>query len=129
MAGGAAVGVRIKRAYEPPGPEDGFRALVDRLWPRGVPRQALRIDAWWRELAPSAGLRRWFHADPARWPRFQARCREELDALPPSVVEPALRACARGTVTLLTAARDPERSHAGVLREWLRDAAGMGRSA
>jgi uncharacterized protein YeaO (DUF488 family) len=64
------VGVRIKRAYEEPGPSDGYRVLVDRLWPRGRSREALHLDAWSQELAPSDALRRWFGHDPARFAEF-----------------------------------------------------------
>lgn len=70
--------MRIKRAYEPALPGDGYRVLVDRLWPRGLSRARAKIDEWRRELAPSGALRRWFGHDPERWPEFQARYRREL---------------------------------------------------
>lgn len=109
------------RVYDPdPGP--GLRVLVDRLWPRGIPRHRLPLDAWWKDLAPSDGLRRWFHADrEGRWEEFARRYREELHAQPPAVIREALAACRRGPVILLTAAREPERSHAAVLRAWLEE--------
>ena len=73
--------IRIKRVYEAPAPDDGCRVLVDRLWPRGVRRDALHCDVWARDLAPSAGLRSWYHADPGdRWEEFRRRYTDELRA-------------------------------------------------
>ena len=110
--------VRIKRAYEPPEPDDGYRVLVDRLWPRGRSRDALRLDEWARELAPSTPLRKWFGHDPARWPEFEVRYRDELRA------EDAAAALARlaeraasSTVTLIYAARDTVHNEARVLAD------------
>lgn len=109
--------VRVRRVYDPPAPEDGFRVLVDRLWPRGLPRA--RVDLWMREVAPSDALRRWFGHDPARWPEFRRRYRAELAA---SEHLPELQALARrGRVTLLFAARDVTRNNAVVLAEFLED--------
>jgi len=106
--------LRIKRAYDPPAPEDGVRVLVDRLWPRGLKRDGARIDLWLKDVAPSAELRRWFGHDPAKWPGFQDRYRAEL-AGNPALDE--LRALLRQgkRVTLLFAARDTERNNAAVL--------------
>ena len=70
--------VLIKRAYEPPAPEDGVRVLIDRLWPRGVKKEALALDQWAKELAPSTALRQWFGHEPARWAEFQKRYAIEL---------------------------------------------------
>ena len=108
---------RIKRAYEPPGPEDGFRVLVDRLWPRGLSRRAAAIDLWLKEIAPSAELRRWFRHDPQRWAEFTRRYRVELRTAERSAAFERLRAAERekGTVTLLFAARDATHSHAAAL--------------
>ncbi len=110
--------LRIKRAYEPPGPEDGERILVDRLWPRGLTREKARIRAWLKDLAPGADLRRWFAHDPARWEEFRARFEREL-ASPER--QSALRDLAgrsrRGTVTLVFGARDEARNNAVVLKE------------
>lgn len=72
--------ILIQRAYEDPGPADGYRVLVDRVWPRGRSREALKLDQWARELAPSAALREWFGHDPKRWDVFQQRYRDELDS-------------------------------------------------
>jgi uncharacterized protein YeaO (DUF488 family) len=112
--------VRIRRVYEPPPPADGYRVLVDRLWPRGLSKEAARIDAWLRDLAPSDELRRWFGHDPARWPAFCARYRAELRAEPRRSLLADLASRARaGPVTLLYAARDPARNNAVVLRDAL----------
>lgn len=97
--------IRIKRVYEAPAPDDGCRVLVDRLWPRGVRRDALHCDVWARDLAPSAGLRSWYHADPGdRWEEFRRRYTDELRA------SQAVREFVRGiegadTVTLLYASK------------------------
>lgn len=113
--------IRLKRVYDPPEPSDGYRVLVDRLWPRGLRRDAANIDAWWRELAPSHELRRWVHADPRRWPDFRLRYLQELEVSPPEAVSLVDEARRHPALTLLTAVRDPERSHAAVLREWLQE--------
>jgi uncharacterized protein YeaO (DUF488 family) len=111
----------IKRAYEPPAAGDGWRVLVDRLWPRGVSKARLQLDAWVRDLAPSTKLRKWFNHDPDRWGEFARRYREELrvpeqEALLSSLVEQA----AHGTVTLIYGARDTEHNEAAVLQDVLR---------
>jgi uncharacterized protein YeaO (DUF488 family) len=114
------VAVGRKRIYEAPAPEDGYRVLVDRLWPRGVSRGAARVDEWARELAPSDELRRWFGHDPARFDEFSRRYREELRAHAEKLEE--LRRRAReGPVTIVFAARDAEHSNAAVLADFLRD--------
>lgn len=116
---------RIKRVYEPPAPDDGHRVLVDRLWPRGLARDAARIDAWLKEIAPSSGLRRWFGHDPERWPAFRDRYRAELSSAAGSALLERLRAAERahGTVTLLFAARDERHNHAAALLEMLAEQA------
>lgn len=108
----------IKRIYEPPAAADGYRVLIDRLWPRGLSKADARLDQWCRELAPSAELRRWFGHDPARWPEFRQRYTAELDARPAALAALAERARA-GPVTLLYAARDGRHCNAVVLRERL----------
>lgn len=112
--------IKTKRVYDKPAKTDGYRVLVDRLWPRGVGRTALRLNAWLKEAAPSAGLRRWFGHDPARWPEFQQRYRLELEAHP-DAWRPILARARRGTVTLLYGARDAARNNAIVLREVLEE--------
>jgi len=110
--------IRIKRIYDPPAPDDGRRVLVDRLWPRGLAKEAARIDEWLKEIAPSDALRTWFGHDPARWEEFRKRYREELKGH----VEPLERLRAeteKGTVTLLFAAKDTAHNNAVVLKELL----------
>ena len=115
----AELDVRLKRAYEPAAEDDGYRVLVDRLWPRGVSREKARLDEWARELAPSAELRRWFGHDPARFDEFRRRYREELTPRADELEE--LRGRARsGRLTLVFGARDTERNDAIVLAEILR---------
>jgi len=92
--------------------------LVDRLWPRGVRKDSLDVDAWLKEVAPSAELRRWFGHDPERWEEFRERYRAELDSRPDSA-QPLLDAMRGGPVVLLYAAKDTKHNNAIVLREWL----------
>ncbi len=113
--------VRIKRAYDPPAAEDGYRVLIDRVWPRGVSREDLRIDEWARDLAPSAELRRWFGHDPARFAEFRTRYRAELEGQAEKLTELRWRAQA-GTLTLVYGARDREHNNAVVVAELLRAA-------
>ena len=109
----------LKRAYEPASASDGYRVLIDRLWPRGVSRANARLDEWARELAPSTELRRWFGHDPARFAQFRGRYLEELAAQETKLRE--LRGRARtGTLTLVYGARDTEHNDAVVLAEILR---------
>jgi uncharacterized protein YeaO (DUF488 family) len=111
--------VRVKRIYDPPEAGDGYRVLVDRLWPRGVSRERARLDEWARELAPSDGLRRWFGHDPARFNEFRSRYLTELKDQPKGIAD--LRQRARsGPVTILYAARDEVHNEAVVLARLLR---------
>jgi uncharacterized protein YeaO (DUF488 family) len=113
------VDIRLKRAYEPAAPSDGYRVLVDRLWPRGVSKQDAELDAWEKELAPSAELREWFGHDPSRFAEFRRRYTAELRERRPRLA--ALRRRARaGTLTLVYAAHDSEHNDAVVLGEVLR---------
>jgi uncharacterized protein YeaO (DUF488 family) len=110
--------VKLKRAYEPRARSDGYRVLVERLWPRGVRKQALPLHAWAKEAAPSTALRRWFGHDPARWIEFRRRYREELADEPArSRVHELAERATMGTVTLVYASRDPEHNSAVVLRD------------
>ncbi|MDA8230009.1 MAG: DUF488 family protein [Magnetospirillum sp.] len=110
--------VRIRRIYDQPSAEDGTRVLVDRLWPRGLTKEAARVDRWLREIAPSAELRRWFGHAPERWPEFRRRYAGELERNPDAVAE-LHRLAAQGPVTLLFAARDETRNNAVILRDLL----------
>lgn len=111
--------VRMKRAYDDASPADGYRVLIDRLWPRGVAKDRARLDAWERDLAPSAELRTWFGHEPDRFAEFRRRYLRELAAQRPLLA--ALRRRARsGTLTLVYSARDTEHNDAVVLAEALR---------
>ena len=110
--------IRLRRVYDAPGAEDGFRVLVDRLWPRGLAKEKLDCDLWLKEIAPSPGLRRWFGHVPERWEEFRRRYRAELDGQPERVAQ--LRKQAEKTpLTLLFAARDERHNQAVVLKEYL----------
>ncbi len=110
--------IYIKRAYEPAQPEDGKRYLVDRLWPRGLKREALRLDGWLPEAAPSDALRRWFAHDPAKWDEFQTHYFAELDAKP-QAWQPLMEAAQQGDVTLVYASRDSLHNNAVALKRYL----------
>lgn len=111
--------VRLKRAYEPAASSDGYRVLIDRLWPRGVSRERAALDEWDQELAPSAELRQWFGHEPGRFEEFRRRYRDELRDKRSRIAK--LRAQAReGTLTLVYSARDAEHNDAVVLGEVLR---------
>lgn len=111
--------IEIRRVRDS-GPVSGAVFLVDRVWPRGVRKAELRLDAWLRDVAPSTELRQWFGHRPERFPAFRERYRAELDRNP-AAVRPLLDAARRGPVTLLYGARDPEHNQAVVLRDYLRE--------
>jgi uncharacterized protein YeaO (DUF488 family) len=110
--------IRLRRAYDAPAPDDGYRVLIDRLWPRGVSRDDARIDEWARDLAPSDDLRRWFGHDPQRWAEFRRRYREELRDHDTELDRLGARAI-QDRLTLVYGARDTRRNNAVVLREVL----------
>ena len=110
--------IQIKRAYEKPEESDGYRVLVDRLWPRGVKKEDARLDEWVREVAPSDELRKELHGDPGRWEEFRKRYFEELDGRAGLVAGLRKRA-AEGTLTLVYAARNEERNNAVALKDYL----------
>lgn len=116
--------IAIKRAYERPNPRDGYRALVDRVWPRGLSKDQLKVKGWWRDLAPSAPLRKWFGHEPKRWTEFQRRYRAELrrPAARRRVRELLTAAGDHSVLTLVYSARDEQHNQAVVLREVLRAA-------
>ncbi|MFF8971700.1 DUF488 domain-containing protein [Streptomyces sp. NPDC014995] len=108
--------VRVRRVYEAPEPDDGVRVLVDRLWPRGLAKDAARIDEWPKGLTPSTELRRWYHAGEGSYEEFAHRYEAELAAPEAAELLDHVRELARkGQVTLLTSAKEPEHSHAAVL--------------
>lgn len=112
--------IRVKRIYDAPAVEDGFRVLIDRLWPRGLRKEAVRLDAWAKALAPSTALRKWFAHDPAKFGEFTVRYRREL-ADRQGAIEELRAAVVSDTLTLLYAASDPVHNHAVVLRKYLRE--------
>ena len=114
-----AMEIRLKRAYEAAEPADGYRILVDRLWPRGLSRERTKIDEWERKLAPSTELRQWFGHEPSRFPEFRRRYLEELGERRP-VLAGLRRRAREGTLTLVYAAKDTDHNDAVVLAEALR---------
>jgi uncharacterized protein YeaO (DUF488 family) len=110
--------IALKRAYEETAPEDGVRFLVERLWPRGIKKADLKMDAWLKDVAPSAALRRWFAHDPKKWPEFRRRYFAELDSHP-EAWEPIHSAARHGRVTLVYSSHDTEHNNAVALKEYL----------
>ena len=110
--------VAIRRAYEEPGPADGTRVLVDRLWPRGLSKERAAVDLWLKDVSPSPELRRWYGHDPAKWDEFQERYRTELRQNKDAVDE-LRRKCRGKTVTFVYAARDAAHNSALVLKDYL----------
>lgn len=112
--------IKIKRAYEPKSKHDGYRVLIDRLWPRGIKKSDLVLDEWSKDLAPSTELRKSFGHDPDKWASFQKKYRTELNS--PSTQEKILdlvKRAAKGTVTLVYSAKDTEHNDAIVLKDLL----------
>ena len=110
--------VQIKRVYEKPGAEDGFRILVDRLWPRGLTKEKASVDLWLKEIAPATELRKWFDHDPSKWKEFQNKYRKQLDENKEAVL--LLKDRARsGNITLPYAAKDVEHNEAQVIKDFI----------
>ena len=110
--------LRLKRAYEAVARDDGTRVLVERLWPRGMSKTRLHLDAWLKEVGPTTELRQWFGHDPAKWPRFRERYFRELDSRPESW-RPILSAARGHVVTLVYSSHDEEHNNAVALKEYL----------
>ena len=110
--------IRVKRVYEPASPQDGARFLVDRLWPRGIKKEAVPAGAWLKEVAPSNELRHWYGHEPDKWEEFQRRYAAELESLPESW-QPLLAAARQGPVTLLFSARNTDLNNAVALKVFL----------
>jgi len=112
--------VQLKRIYEPSVKTDGYRILVDRLWPRGIKKDDARIDLWMKEVAPSTNLRKWFHEGKGSWEQFRTKYLQELKD---SAAAEELRAYAKEykTITLLYAAKDEQHNHALVLKEFVKE--------
>jgi len=123
MAKGKPLRLAVKRAYEPPASSDGQRVLVDRVWPRGVKKEALALEDWMKELAPSTKLRKWFGHDPEKWGEFRKRYFRELDARPEAVAA-LLQRCAKSKVTLVYGAKDSAHNQAVALKDYLMKKAG-----
>ncbi|MBS7695963.1 MULTISPECIES: DUF488 domain-containing protein [unclassified Chelatococcus] len=110
--------IMTKRIYEAPAPSDGARVLVDRLWPRGVSRDAAQLTGWLRDIAPSNELRELFHSKPELWDEFCERYAQELDASP-EALKPLEELVAKGPVTLLYASREAAHNNAVALKNYL----------
>jgi len=112
--------IKLKRVYEPASPDDGVRILVERLWPRGIKKDALNLDTWLKNVAPSDGLRQWFGHDPKKWNGFRDRYFAELEANP-QTWESVAKTARRGRVTLIYSSRDMEHNNAVALKVYLED--------
>jgi uncharacterized protein YeaO (DUF488 family) len=112
--------IAIKRAYEAPSAQDGYRVLVDGLWPRGVGKAQLKVDAWMREIAPSASLRKWYGHKPEKWEEFRKKYRQELSMpLRKALLDALVDRARKDRVTLVFGARDAKRSNAAVIAEMI----------
>lgn len=112
--------IKIKRVYEKPAKADGWRVLVDRLWPRGMKKEAARVDVWMKDVAPSTALRKWFGHEPEKWSEFQKRYRRELERKTELLAELKKMAKEHGTLTLLYGAKDEEHNDAVALADVLK---------
>ena len=110
--------ILMKRVYDPPGPDDGRRFLVDRLWPRGMKKEAVQIEGWLKEVAPSNALRNWYGHDPAKWDEFCRRYFVELDSQP-EAWQPLLEAARQGVISLLFSTRELKLNNAAALKLYL----------
>jgi len=110
--------IYIKRVYDAPDKSDGYRVLADRLWPRGMKTESLKMDCWPKSIAPSTQLRTWFQHDPDKWIEFKRRYAAELRSHTQELRQ-LLKDAGRGPLTLLIGSRDPQHNHAIVLREQL----------
>jgi len=110
--------IEIKRVYEEPGPADGMRILVDRLWPQGLSKERARVDIWLKDIAPTTELRKWFSHDPDKWDEFQIRYRQELKSKA-DLLAVLKEKAAKGPVTLLYGAKDEVHNEAVVLQALL----------
>ncbi len=108
----------LKRSYDPPSPQDGYRVLIDRLWPRGIKKEEAHIDSWMKELAPSHELRKWFAHDPAKWQQFKEKYFQELQNQSEKL-EQLKQKCKEGKVTLVYSTKDRKYNNAAALKEFL----------
>ncbi len=112
---------RIKRIYETPGEDDGYRILIDRLWPRGFTKERAKVDLWLKEIAPSTELRKWYHHNPERWNEFKSRYQTELTDKRDLILQIEHLEKVHGNITLLFAAKEMEQSQAAVLLNLLNE--------
>jgi uncharacterized protein YeaO (DUF488 family) len=112
--------IKIKRAYESPSDNDGYRILVDRLWPRGISKDTAKVEFWPKELAPSTELRRWYGHDPEKWSEFKSRYFAELDDNP-ELVNEVLEYVRKGTVTFVYSSKEQRLNNAVALKEYIED--------
>lgn len=112
--------IQLKRAYEAASHDDGARFLVERLWPRGMKKEALRLDGWLKDAAPSTELRKWFSHDPGKWAEFQRRYFAELKARP-ETLDPIIEAAREGRVTLIFSSHDAVHNNAVALKSYLEE--------
>jgi len=110
--------IQVKRIYESPSPDDGYRILVDRLWPRGIKKDHANIDLWLKEIAPSDSLRKWFNHEPEKWEEFKRRYSKELEEKQ-DLVGQVVQQSKKGKVTFLFSAKDETHNNAVALREYL----------
>ncbi|HNQ45774.1 MAG TPA: DUF488 domain-containing protein [Syntrophorhabdus sp.] len=110
--------ITIKRIYDPPSKDDGYRVLVDRLWPRGMSKEKAHVDLWLRDIAPSNELRKWFNHEPQKWTGFKERYFAEI-ALQKELLEPLKKKMKETHITLLYGAKEPHINNAVVLKEYL----------
>ena len=108
--------IKLKRVYEKPDPEDGKRILVERLWPRGLKKEEIKIDVWLKDVAPSTELRKWYAHDPAKWTQFKERYWKELDAEPEQVSALA-KECKQGMFTFVFGSKEEKLNNAAALKE------------
>jgi uncharacterized protein YeaO (DUF488 family) len=114
------VQIWLKRAYEKPGPQDGTRILVDRLWPRGISKEKANIDVWLKEIAPSNALRKWYGHDPDKWEEFKSRYECELNTHGNEEVGKLLEMARKGRVTLVYSAKEQRFNNAEALKEYIK---------
>ncbi len=114
--------IKVKRIYDPPAPEDGFRILVDRLWPRGLTKDKAKVDLWLKEISPSHELRKWYAHDPKKWPEFKKKYFEEIRG-EKETFDLIVKKAKGGTVTLLYSSKEEKLNNAVALKEFLQSAA------
>lgn len=118
MSSSAIIEIETKRVYEQADVGDGFRILVDRLWPRGISRQGAKVDLWLKSIAPSNELRKWYNHDPEKWPEFKTRYFAELDANNEAAIE-LLQHVKRGRVSFLYSSKEQDLNNATALKEYV----------